>query len=52
LRHDPAVEKTPFIVVGDAAERTARTVSRMGADVVFPPSVGRVEIADRLRRLF
>jgi DNA-binding response OmpR family regulator len=52
LRHDPAVEKTPFIVVGDAAERTGRTVSRTGADVVFPPSVGPVEIADRLRRLF
>jgi CheY-like chemotaxis protein len=52
LRHDPAAEKTPFVVVGDAAGRTGRAASRTGADLVFPPTVGPVEIADRLRHLF
>jgi CheY-like chemotaxis protein len=52
LRQDPAAEKTPFVVVADAAGRTGRAASRTGADVVFPPTVGPVEIADRLRRLF
>jgi CheY-like chemotaxis protein len=52
LRHDPAAEKTPFVLVADAAGRTGRAASRTGADMVFPPTVGPVEIADRLRRLF
>lgn len=52
VRQEPAGEKTPFVVVGDAAGRTGGAASRTGADLVFPPSVGPVEIADRLRRLF
>jgi hypothetical protein len=51
LRHDPAAEKTPFVLVAEAAGRTGRAVSRTGADLVFPPTVGPVEIADRLREL-
>jgi CheY-like chemotaxis protein len=52
LRHDPAAEKTPFVLVADAAGRTGRAASRTGADLVFPSTIGPVEIADRLRRLF
>ena len=51
LRHDPATLKTPLVLVADAAERTGRVPSRTGADLVFPSSIGPVEIADRLRRL-
>jgi CheY-like chemotaxis protein len=50
LRRDPAAEKVPFILV--AGGRTGREASRAGADLVFPPTVGPTEIADRLRRLF
>jgi CheY-like chemotaxis protein len=49
LRRDPAAEKTPLVLVGDAPGRTGRAAL---ADLVFPPTVGPVEIADRLRRLF
>jgi CheY-like chemotaxis protein len=52
MRREPIAERTPFVVVADAAGRTGRAASRMGADLVFPPSVGPTEIADRLRRLF
>jgi two-component system, cell cycle response regulator len=52
LRHDPAVGKTPVVLVAEAAGQTGRTASRAGADMVFPPTVGPVEIADRLRQLF
>ena len=52
LRQDPAAENTPFVLVADAAGRTGRAASRTGVDLVFPPTVGPVEIADRLRRLF
>jgi len=52
LRHDPAAEKTPFVVVADAARHTGPAASRTGADLVFPPTVGPVEIADRLQHLF
>ena len=52
LRREPTGEKVPFVLVGDAAFRTGRSASRAGADLVFPPTVGPVEIADRLRRLF
>jgi two-component system, OmpR family, alkaline phosphatase synthesis response regulator PhoP len=52
LRHDPVAEKTPLVLVADAAGRTRRAASRTGVDLVFPPTVGPVEIADRLRRLF
>src|SRR5262245_8794701 len=52
VRRDPAAERTPFVVVGDAAGRTGRAASRTGADLVFPPTVGPTEIADRLRRLY
>jgi CheY-like chemotaxis protein len=51
VRHDPAAQKTPFVVVGHAAGRAGRAASRMGADFVFPPTVGPLEIAERLRRL-
>lgn len=52
VRHDPATEKTPFVLVAEAAGRTGRAASRTGADLVFPPTVGPTEIADRLRHLF
>ena len=52
MHRKPVADRTPFIVVADAAGRTGRAPSRMGADLVFPPSVGHTEIADRLRRLF
>jgi two-component system cell cycle response regulator len=52
VRHDPAAKTTPFVLVADAAGRAGRPASRSGADVVFPPTVGPVEIADSLRRLF
>ena len=52
VRHDPAAKTTPFVLVADAAGRAGRPASRTGADVVFPPTVGPVEIADSLRRLF
>jgi CheY-like chemotaxis protein len=52
MRREPIAERTPFVVVADAAGRTGRAASRMGANLVFPPSVGPTEIADRVRRLF
>jgi CheY-like chemotaxis protein len=52
LRQDPSAEKTPFVVVADAAGQMSRAASRMGADLIFPPTVGPTEIAERLRRLF
>ena len=52
LRRDPTGEKVPFVLVAEAAARTGRSASRAGADLVFPATVGPVEIADRLRRLF
>lgn len=52
LRRDPTGEKVPFVLVADASARTGRSVSRVGADLVFPITVGPAEIADRLRRLF
>jgi PleD family two-component response regulator len=52
VRREPSAEKVPFVLVADAAARTGRAASRAGADLVFPPSVGSAEIADRLRRLF
>lgn len=52
LRRDPTGEKVPFVIVAEAAARTGRSVSRVGADLVFPATVGSAEIADRLRRLF
>jgi CheY-like chemotaxis protein len=52
LRRDPAAEKVPFILVADAAARTSAAAARAGVDLVFPPSVGPTEVADRLRRLF
>jgi PleD family two-component response regulator len=51
VRHDPAAEKTSFVLVADAAERAGRAASRTGADFVVPPTVGSFEIVDRLRRL-
>jgi CheY-like chemotaxis protein len=52
LRREPAAEKVPFVLVAGAAGQTGRAASRAGADLVFPPTVGATEIADRLRRLF
>jgi CheY-like chemotaxis protein len=52
LRRDPSGEKVPFVLVAEAAARTGRSASRVGADLVFPATVGADEIADRLRRLF
>ena len=52
VRHDPAAQKTPFVLVGHAAGCAGRAASRMGADFVFPPTVGPLEIAEQLRRLF
>jgi CheY-like chemotaxis protein len=52
VRRDPSGEKVPFVIVADAATQTGRSASRVGADLVFPATVGPVEIADRLRRLF
>jgi CheY-like chemotaxis protein len=52
LRRDPAAEKVPFILVAEAAARTSGAAARAGVDLVFPPSVGPAEVADRLRRLF
>ena len=52
VRREPTAEKVPFVLVAEAAARTGRSASRAGADLVFPASVGPVEIADRLRRLF
>jgi CheY-like chemotaxis protein len=52
LRRDPRAERVPFVLVADAASQTGRSVSRADADLVFPPTVGPTEIADRLRRLF
>jgi CheY-like chemotaxis protein len=51
LRKDPVAEKLPFVIVAEAAAKTG-AVSKTGADLVFPPSVGPAEVADRLRRLF
>jgi CheY-like chemotaxis protein len=52
VRRDPAATTTPFILMGEAAGRAGRPASRTGADLVFPPTVGPVEVADRLRHLF
>jgi CheY-like chemotaxis protein len=52
LRRDPAAEKVPFVLVAGPAGQTGRAAARAGADLVFPPTVGAAEIADRLRRLF
>jgi DNA-binding response OmpR family regulator len=52
LRREPTGEKVPFVLVADAAARTGHSASRVGADLVFPATVGAAEIADRLRRLF
>jgi CheY-like chemotaxis protein len=52
LRHHPAAEKTPFVLAADAAGWTGGAASRTGADLVFPSTIGPVEIADRLRELF
>jgi CheY-like chemotaxis protein len=52
LRKDPVGEKLPFVLVAEAAAKTGGAAARIGADLVFPPTVGPAEIADRLRRLF
>jgi CheY-like chemotaxis protein len=52
VRHDPAAKQTPFVLVAEAAGRAGRAASRTGADLVFPPTVGSIEVADSLRRLF
>ena len=52
LRREPTGEKVPFVLVGDAAARTGRSAARVGADLVFPATVGPAEIAERLRRFF
>lgn len=52
LRRDPIVEKVPFVLVADAAARTGGAAAKVGADLIFPASVGPAEVADRLRRLF
>jgi CheY-like chemotaxis protein len=52
LRQDPGAEQIPFVLVAEAAGRIGRAASKIGADLVFPPTVGPVEIADRLQRLF
>jgi CheY-like chemotaxis protein len=52
VRRDPAATTTPFILMGEATGRAGRSASRAGADLVFPPTVGPMEVADRLRRLF
>jgi hypothetical protein len=51
IRKDPVAEKLPFVIVADAAAKTG-AVAKTGADLVFPPSVGAAEVADRLRRLY
>jgi CheY-like chemotaxis protein len=52
LRRDPRAERVPFVLVADAASQIGPFASRADADLVFPPTVGPTEIADRLRRLF
>jgi CheY-like chemotaxis protein len=52
VRRDPAATTTPFILMGEAAGRAGRPAARTGADLVFPPTIGPMEVADRLRRLF
>lgn len=52
LRKDPVAEKVPFVLVAEAGARAGGVAARMGADLVFPASVGPTEVADRLRRLF
>jgi CheY-like chemotaxis protein len=52
LRRDPMAEKIPFVLVADAAARTGGAAARVGADLIFPSSVGPAEVAERLRRLF
>ena len=52
LRHDPAAKQTPFVLVAEASWRAGRAASRTGPDLVFPPIVGPIEVADSLRRLF
>jgi CheY-like chemotaxis protein len=52
LRRDPIAEKIPFVLVADAAARTGGAAARVGADLIFPSSVGPSEVAERLRRLF
>jgi CheY-like chemotaxis protein len=52
LRRDPIGEKVPFVLVADAAARSGGAAARVGADLIFPSSVGPAEVAERLRRLF
>jgi hypothetical protein len=52
VQRDPAVTATPFILMGKAAGRAGCPASRTGANLVFPPTVDPVEVAERLRRLF
>jgi CheY-like chemotaxis protein len=52
LRRDPAAVRVPFVLVAGSSGHSGREASRAGADLVFPPTVGPNEIADRLRRLF
>jgi CheY-like chemotaxis protein len=52
VRRDPATTATPFILMGEAAGRAGCPASRTGADLVFPPTVDPMEVAERLRRLF
>ena len=52
VRREPRAEKVPFVLVAGAAAQTGRSAPRAGADLVFPPTIGPTEIAERLRRLF
>jgi CheY-like chemotaxis protein len=52
LRKDPVAERLPFVLVAEAAAKTGGAAAKIGADLVFPASVGPAEVADRLRRLF
>src|SRR5262245_13695702 len=49
LRHHPAAEKVPFVLVA-GVEGPGHAAARVGADLVFPPTIGPTEIAERLRR--
>jgi CheY-like chemotaxis protein len=52
LRKDPIAVKLPFVLVAEAAAKTGGAAAKIGADLIFPASVGPAEVADRLRRLF
>jgi CheY-like chemotaxis protein len=52
VRKDPVAERLPFVLVADASAKTGGAAAKTGADLVFPPTVGATEVADRLRRLF